>query len=209
MDEEEIPESVEKFVQSNMFSATTHLDEASEKSDVKLIAVPTTPRRGNRYSDGALKETLRAIGRNLKKGDAVSIECSVPPTTTEGWAKPILEEESGLEVDGEFALVFSPQRIYEGRALEDLEERYPKIVGGVGPRSTELFTAIYQRIARRGVIRMSGSTAAEASKLFEGVYRDVNIALANELASAWEEPAYRATPSFCRRNPDSSAYRSH
>jgi nucleotide sugar dehydrogenase len=182
MDEEEIPESVEKFVQSNMFSATTHLDEASEKSDVKLIAVPTTPRRGNRYSDGALKETLRAIGRNLKKGDAVSIECSVPPTTTEGWAKPILEEESGLEVDGEFALVFSPQRIYEGRALEDLEERYPKIVGGVGPRSTELFTAIYQRIARRGVIRMSGSTAAEASKLFEGVYRDVNIALANELA---------------------------
>lgn len=181
-DEAEIPESVEKFVQSDMFSATTDIAEASEKSDVKLIAVPTTPRRGKRYSSGALEKTLRAIGRNLKKGDAVSIECSVPPTTTEDWAKPILEEESGLEADGEFALAFSPQRIYEGRALEDLEERYPKIVGGVGPRSTEFFTVIYGRVARRGVIRMSSSTAAEASKLFEGVYRDVNIALANELA---------------------------
>ncbi len=182
VDEEEIPESVEKFVQSNMLSATTDLAEASKKTYVKFIAVPTTTGRGRRYSCNALEETLRAIGRNLKKGDAISIECSVPPTTTEGWAKPILEEESRLEADEDFALAFSPQRIYEGRALKDLEERYPKIVGGVGPRSTEFFAAIYRRIARRGVIRMNDSTAAEASKLFEGVYRDVNIALANELA---------------------------
>lgn len=182
LDEEGIPESVEKFVQSDAFSATTDLAEASEKSHVKLIAVPTTSRKGIRYSSNALEKTLRIIGRNLKKGGAVSIECSVPPTTTKGWAKPILEEESGLEADTEFALAFSPQRIYEGRALKDLEERYPKIVGGVGPRSTELFSTLYGRVARKGVIRMSGSTAAEANKLFEGVYRDVNIALANELA---------------------------
>jgi nucleotide sugar dehydrogenase len=181
-DEAKIPESVEKFVHCGLFSATADLAEASEKSDVKLIAVPTTPSRGKRYCGGALEKTLRLIGRSLKKGVAVSIECSVPPMTTEEWAKPILEGESGLKADEEFALAFSPQRIYEGRALEDLEERYPKIVGGVGPRSTEFFASIYRRIARKGVLMMSSSTAAELSKLFEGVYRDVNIALANELA---------------------------
>jgi len=182
-DEANLPESVEKFVHCGLFSATTDLVEASEKSDIKLIAVPTTPRQGKRYCSDALEKTLIIIGRSLKIGDAISIECSVPPTTTEKWARPILEGESGLKADEEFALAFSPQRIYEGRALEDLEERYPKIVGGVGPRSTEFFASIYRRIARKGVLMMSNSIAAELSKLFEGVYRDVNIALANELAT--------------------------
>ncbi|MEM2136730.1 MAG: nucleotide sugar dehydrogenase, partial [Candidatus Methanomethylicia archaeon] len=89
---------------------------------------------------------------------------------------------SGLRVEEDFALAFSPERIYEGRALEDLEVRYPKIVGGVGVKSTEFFSTLYSRIARRGVIKMSSARAAELSKIFEGVYRDVNIALANELA---------------------------
>ncbi|NIM45843.1 MAG: nucleotide sugar dehydrogenase, partial [Nitrososphaeria archaeon] len=100
----------------------------------------------------------------------------------EKWAKPILEEESLLTAGEDFALAFSPERVYEGRVLEDIEERYPKVVGGIDQNSTELFSILYTRIAKKGVLKMSSPTAAELSKLFEGIYRDVNIALANELS---------------------------
>jgi len=181
-DEPLMPESVEKFVSEGKFHATTDLVKASRDSEVKLIAVPTTLTEEKKFDGRALESALRSIGRGLKRGDAVSIECSVPPTTTENLAKPLLEKESNLRAEDDFALSISPERIYEGRVLEDLEEHYPKVIGGIGPRSTELFAALYSRIAKKGVHKMSSPRAAELSKLFEGVYRDVNIALANELA---------------------------
>ncbi|MEM2127616.1 MAG: nucleotide sugar dehydrogenase [Candidatus Bathyarchaeia archaeon] len=181
-DEPGIPEAVSEYTSKGRFQATTDLVRASEESDVKLVAVPTTLKEGGGFNSEPLERALRGIGRGLKRGDGVSIECTVPPTTTSGLARRILEEESGLEAEREFALAYSPERVYEGRILRDLEENYPKIVGGLGPKSTELFSTLYRRIARKGVIEMSTPTAAELSKLFEGVYRDVNIALANELA---------------------------
>jgi nucleotide sugar dehydrogenase len=181
-DEPLVPESVKKFVSEGKFHATTDLIKASQVSEVKFIAVPTALTEEKRFDGRALESALRGIGRGLKQGDAISIECSVPPTTTENLAKPILEKESGLKAEEDFALAASPERIYEGRVLEDLEERYAKVIGGIAPRSTELFATLYSRIARKGIHRMSSSRAAELSKLFEGVYRDVNIALANELA---------------------------
>jgi nucleotide sugar dehydrogenase len=180
-DEPQIPQAVEYFVRDGRFIATTDLIKASENSDVKFITVPTTTSKKG-FDAKALELALRKLGRGLKKGDAVSIECTVPPTTTEKWAKPILEEESNLEAGKDFALAFSPERVYEGRVLEDIEERYPKIVGGIDQKSTELFSILYGRIAKKGVLKMSSSTAAELSKVFEGIYRDVNIALANELS---------------------------
>jgi len=181
-DEPLIPESVKKFVSEGKFHATTDLIKASQESEAKFIAVPTTLTEEKKFNGRALESALRSIGGGLKRGDAVSIECSVPPTTTTNLAKPLLEKESGLKAEEDFALGVSPERIYEGRVLEDLEGRYPKVVGGIGPRSTELFATLWGRVARKGVVKMSSSTAAELSKLFEGVYRDVNIALANELA---------------------------
>jgi nucleotide sugar dehydrogenase len=180
-DEPHIPEAVESFVNQGRLKATTDLIEASKKSDVKFVTVPTTF-SSKRFDGEALESALRNLGRGLKRGDAVSIECTVPPTTTEEWARPILEDESHLVAGKDFALVFSPERIYEGRVLEDIEERYPKVVGGIDQESTELFSTLYGRIAKKGVIKMSSATAAELSKLFEGIYRDVNIALANELS---------------------------
>ena len=185
LDEPGVPDAVQFYVKNGRFKATTDLIKASETSDVKLVTVPTT-RTERCFEEKALESALRAIGNGLKEGGAVSIECSVPPTTTERWAKPILEEESGLVAERDFALAFSPERIFEGRALEDIEERYPKIVGGIGPNSAELFSSLYKRVAKKGVIRMRSSTEAELAKLFEGIYRDVNIALANELAGVCE-----------------------
>jgi nucleotide sugar dehydrogenase len=182
LDEPNIPQAVRSFVREGRFNATTDLVKASENSDVKFVTVPTTTISKKGFNGEALELALRSMGRGLKKGDAVSIECTVPPTTTEKWVKPILEEESLLVAGEEFALAFSPERVYEGRVLEDIEERYTKIVGGIDHKSTELFSILYGRIAKKGVLEMSSSTVAELSKVFEGIYRDVNIALANELS---------------------------
>jgi len=181
LDEPQVPQAVDSYVKKGKFEATTDLVDASEKTVVKFVTVPTT--KSTKGFDGeALELALRRLGKGVKKGDAVSIECTVPPTTTEKWVKPILEEESRLVAGEDFALAYSPERVYQGRVLEDIEERYPKVVGGIDRKSTELFSILYSQIVKKGVIDMSSATAAELSKVFEGVYRDVNIALANELS---------------------------
>jgi nucleotide sugar dehydrogenase len=100
---------------------------------------------------------------------------------------PILEKESGFKAETDFYMIYNPERIYEGRAIEDIEQRYPAIVSGAGVRSVNIGTKIYSIIFKKGVIAMSSIRTAETEKLLEGVYRDVNIALANELAKFCEK----------------------
>lgn len=161
---------------------TTDGVEASRLSNVKIITVPVYLGKDKRPIFDSLKSALEAVGRGLGAGDLVIIESSVPPGTTLDVALPLLERVSGLRVERDFALAYSPERIYVGRAIADIEERYPKIIGGVGPVSSRVAAALYGYIAKRGVMVLSSPTAAEFEKLAEGVYRDVNIALANEIA---------------------------
>jgi nucleotide sugar dehydrogenase len=160
--------------------ATSDGKEASVKSDVKIIAVPSMMADG-KPDLSAISSVAESIASGLKRGDLVILESSVPPGTTRYLLKPILEEKSGLSL-GEFGLAYSPERISEGRALRDIVESYPKIIGGVDERSGEIASILYSVISKRGVIRVSNELVAEFEKLAEGVYRDVNIALANELA---------------------------
>ena len=160
--------------------ATSDGREASAKSDVKIIAVPSIVVDGE-PDLSAITSVAESIASGLKRGDLVILESSVPPGTTRYLLKPILEEGSGLSL-GEFGLAYSPERISEGRALRDIIESYPKIIGGVDERSGEVASILYSVISKRGVIRVSNELVAEFEKLAEGVYRDVNIALANELA---------------------------
>lgn len=83
-------------------------------------------------------------------------------------------------------MVYNPERIYEGRALQDIEENYPAIISSIGPDSQKISHTLYSMIFRKGILMMSNIRTAEAEKLFEGVYRDVNIALANEMAKLCE-----------------------
>ncbi len=155
---------------------------ASRESEVKIVTVPIYLDKFKRPIFDSFKGALTNIARGLSKGDLVLIESSVPPGTTLNVAKPLLEGVSGLKAESDFALAYSPERIYVGRALADIEERYPKVIGAVGPNSLRVASALYGVIAKKGVLKMSNPTAAEFEKLAEGAYRDVNIALANELA---------------------------
>ncbi len=175
-------QAISKYVSEGRLKATLNGKEASLESEVKLITVPVRLDE-RRFPDlSALESAAISIGEGLKRGDLVILESSVPPGTTRSFLKPILEEISGLHVEKDFGLAYSPERIAEGRAIRDIVENYPKIVGGIGPRSSKVASVLYSVVARRGVIRMKNDVAAELEKLVEGVYRDVNIALANEIA---------------------------
>ncbi|MGC8937130.1 MAG: nucleotide sugar dehydrogenase [Candidatus Methanomethylicaceae archaeon] len=181
-DEPGINEWIKRGVEEKKFYATHDGIDASRRSDVKIIVVPTILNAEKRLDNTSLVKVTENIGKGLKTGDVVILECTVPPLTTENLIKPILEKESGLRAETDFGLAYSPERIYEGRALKDIEDNYPKVVGGIGPKSTEAVASLYECIAKKGVIRLKGPREAEASKVFEGIYRDVNIALANEFA---------------------------
>lgn len=154
---------------------------ASNDSKLKMICVPVLI-KNNRADLSAVKEVAISIGNGLKKNDIVSLHPSVPPSTTEKFLIPILEKSSGLKPGSDFYVVYNPERIYEGRAIFDIEEGHPGVVSAQDGYSLDLAEKIFSLIYNKGLIKILGIKTAEAEKLFEGVYRDVNIALANELA---------------------------
>jgi nucleotide sugar dehydrogenase len=176
-----VNEAFEKGIINKKLSIYDDLVEASKDSFLKMICVPVLAADGS-ADLSAVKNVAVAIGKGLKKNDVVALNPSVPPGTTEDVVIPILQKQSGLTVENDFYIVYNPERIYEGRAIEDIEQRYPGIVAGSGKKSLEISKKVLSFIYQKGVIAMSNIKSAETEKLFEGVYRDVNIALANELA---------------------------
>jgi len=182
-----VNEAFSKGLKEKKFYVYDDLMKASQDAHFKLICVPVLLTDSFSADLAAIKQVASAIGRGLKKGDIVSLNPSVPPGTSEDVILPILEKESGLQIERDFYMVYNPERIYEGRAIEDIEERYPAVVAGAGPKSLEIGSKLYSLVAKKGVITMSSMRVAETEKLLEGVYRDVNIALANELAKFCEK----------------------
>ena len=176
-----VNEAFEKGIINKKLSIYDDLVEASKDSFLKMICVPVLAADGT-ADLSAVKNVALAIGKGLKKNDVVALNPSVPPGTTEDVVIPILQKQSGLTVENDFYVVYNPERIYEGRAIEDIEQRYPGVVAGSGKKSLEISKKVFSFIYQKGVIAMSNIKSAETEKLFEGVYRDVNIALANELA---------------------------
>ncbi|HUG97284.1 MAG TPA: nucleotide sugar dehydrogenase, partial [Nitrososphaera sp.] len=182
-----VNEAFSKGLKEKRFYVCDDPVRASQNASFKMICVPVLLTDSFSADLAAVKQVASAIGRGLKKGDVVSLNPSVPPGTSEDVVLPILEKESRLQAERDFYMVYNPERIYEGRAIEDIEERYPAVVAGAGPKSLEIGSNLYSLIARKGVIRMSSMRTAETEKLLEGVYRDVNIALANEMAKFCEK----------------------
>ena len=180
-----VEEAIAEGLRSGNLKLMSDAVEASRQSRVKVVTVPVLFNLSDKVVRlDAFVDALTSIAEGLGSGDLVVIESSVPPGTTERVAKSVLEAVSGLKAEDEFLLAYSPERIYVGRALRDLEENYPKVVAGVGPKSLDAVARLYSLISRKGVVRLSSTTAAEFEKLAEGVYRDVVIALSNELALA-------------------------
>lgn len=181
-----LDELVHETVTAGALDATTDTVAAATAATIHVVIVPTPITNEKEPDLSILDSVIDDIAEGLSAGDLVIIECTVPPRTTADRVKPQLVEQSGLSAES-FGVAFCPERTSSGRALEDIRGAYPKVVGGVDEESTELAAAIYDAINEKGVIPVSDATTAECVKVFEGLYRDVNIALANELATFADE----------------------
>ncbi len=149
--------------------------------DVYVVTVPTPIDSAKRPDLGALQSASRAVGKVLSSGNIVVYESTVYPGATEEDCAPILAEVSGLKINEDFFLGYSPERINPG----DKEHRVTdilKVTSGSTPQVAEFIDALYRRVIRAGTYQASSIRVAEAAKVIENTQRDVNIALVNELA---------------------------
>ena len=131
-----------------------------------------------------MESAIRSLGRILKNGDLVVVETTFPPGTTDTKIRSWLEESSGLG-STEFHLAYSPERIMTGYSISRLRD-FPKIIGGTDEESGLLAYDVYKKFISN-LHLVSSAKVAEMIKVMEGCYRDVNIALANELLKISED----------------------
>ncbi|WP_276261523.1 nucleotide sugar dehydrogenase [Haloglomus litoreum] len=176
-----LPALVAETVADGSLTATTEGEAAAAAAAVHVIIVPTTLHEDGVPDLSTLRAVLGTVGAGLSPDDLVLVESTVPPRTCEDVVVPLLSQASGLAPDA-FGVAFCPERTASGRALTDIRGAYPKVVGGVDPASTRAAARLYEHLTDNEVVTVADATTAEAVKVFEGIYRDVNIALANELA---------------------------
>ncbi|MFG3346786.1 nucleotide sugar dehydrogenase [Streptomyces sp. NPDC048018] len=149
-----------------------------------VICAPTPSGPDGALDLTAVTDAVRALAARLRPHTTVVLESPVPPGTTEGPLRELLETGSGLRAGRDFHLAYSPGRIDPGgrgahgaHALAGT----PKVIGGLTPACTESAAAFYGRLTDK-VVRARGPREAETVKLLETNFRHVNIALVNEMA---------------------------
>ncbi|MFJ2414309.1 nucleotide sugar dehydrogenase [Streptomyces brevispora] len=163
---------------SDLLDATTDPDYLGECSVIALC-VPTPVDARGVPDLGPLLSAARTVRRHLSAGQLVIIESTTYPGTTDGVIRDILEE-SGLVAGEDFFLAFSPERVDPGNTRYGFHNT-PKVVGGLTPECGTRAAAFYGKLTER--VHVTRSTReAEAAKILENTYRQVNLALVNEFA---------------------------
>ncbi|EHQ34381.1 nucleotide sugar dehydrogenase [Methanoplanus limicola] len=177
------------------FECTSDFSKLSECDAITLaIQTPFESREDLIPNFEPLIEGIRNAGRYLTPGTLVVLESTITPGTTEGMARKILEEESGLVAGEDFCLAHAPERVMVGRLLRNIRE-HDRIVGGIksyGPDgilldgidspSTKRAMELYGPVLTKGKLIPMSATAAETTKTAENTFRDLQIAAANQLA---------------------------
>ena len=161
--------------------ATLDGAEAAREADVVVLIVPIILDETSHPDHRSMDAAVAAIAPGVHAGSLVIFETTLPVGDTRGRYAPRLAEASGLTLEEDLFVAFSPERLYSGSALRNLAT-YPKLVGGLGPASTARAAAFYDSVLDADVVAMSSAETAEFAKLADTTYRDVNIALANEFA---------------------------
>jgi UDP-N-acetyl-D-glucosamine dehydrogenase len=146
--------------------------------DVLIVCVPTLLRKSKDLDVSCLLEAAKNVRKTLKKGQLIILGSTTYPGVTEELALPILEE-TGLVVGKDFFLAFSPERIDLSNKKFDIKNT-PKIVGSVCAKCASLALAVYSFFTE--VCKVLSTQTAEMVKLLENTFREVNIALVNEVA---------------------------
>ncbi|MGO4049132.1 nucleotide sugar dehydrogenase [Staphylococcus pseudintermedius] len=177
IEEPGLQEAYEEVLATGKFKAS----QTPEEADAFIIAVPT-PNNDDQYEScdiSIVMSATKSIIPYLKKGNTVIVESTIAPRTMDDHVKPLLEEH-GFTIGEDLYLVHCPERVLPGKILEELIHNN-RIIGGMTPACIEAGKRVYSTFVKGEMIETNARTA-EMSKLMENTYRDLNIALANELA---------------------------
>src|SRR4051812_16645370 len=165
-------------VTAGKLRATTDMGKLADMDAID-ICVPTPLRKTKDPDLSYIVMAVDAVAAVPRRGKLVILESTTYPGTTDEVVQPKLEA-GGLKADIDFFLAFSPERVDPGNP-HFKTSNIPKVVGGTGPKSTELAAALYGQIVDQ-VVTVSSTRVAEMVKLLENTFRAVNIGLANEIA---------------------------
>jgi UDP-N-acetyl-D-mannosaminuronate dehydrogenase/intein/homing endonuclease len=193
-------ESVNELVATGKLSATTDFSKL-RKTDAVVICVPTPLRKTKEPDISYILAAAEQVCVHIQAPQLIILESTTYPGTTDEVLLPMLEE-TGLKLDKDFFLAFSPERVDPGNP-QFQTHNIPKVVGGVSKASMEVAAALYQTIVDR-VHQVSSARVAETAKLLENTFRSVNIAMVNEIAQlcyhlgidSWEVIQAAATKPF-------------
>ena len=176
-----LAEALRAAVEAGTLWATTDTTAGAMEADVVIVIVPVALTGTLEVDFRHIDSAAGAVGAGLRRGALVVFESTLPVGTTRKRLVPLLERSAELTAGVDFAVAFSPERVYSGRIFSDLAA-YPKVVGGIDRASTARAAGFYRQLLKAPVLSLGSCEAAEYVKLVETTYRDVNIALANEFA---------------------------
>jgi len=177
-----LAEKLSKLI--GVIKATTDVKELA-KAGVVLVCVPT-PAKENKPDLSFIEQACKSIAEVLQKGQLIIIESTVYPGTVETVVKPLLEEnKSGLKAGKDFFLGHCPERIDPGNEKFTIKN-IPRVLACISKEGTEKAKAFYSSILDAEVVVLSSVEAAEAVKVVENTFRDINIAFVNELAKSFD-----------------------
>lgn len=176
---------VYEVVQTGALRAST----TPEKADAFIIAVPTPINKDKTAMMDYVAQATENIVPYLEEGNIVILESTSPPGTVENLMMPILKK-CAFDPYEKLYVAHSPERVIPGKILIELVENN-RIIGGINMKSAEKVKGLYESFVK-GEIYLTNATTAEMCKLMENTFRDVNIALANELAKICEQMGINA-----------------
>ena len=193
-------DSIKQSVDAGRLSATTDFSQLRQ-CDAIIICVPTPLRKTKEPDVSFILAAAEQIKNYLRRGQLIILESTTYPGTTDEVLLPMLEE-TGLKLDEDFLIAFSPERVDPGNP-QFQTHNIPKVVGGVTDDSTEAAALLYSQIVNE-VHSVSSARVAETAKLLENTFRAVNIGMANEMArlcyalniDTWEVIRAAATKPF-------------
>ena len=179
----------DKYILDNIkykINATTDFSVVSHSKFI-IVCVQTPIQKNNTPDLKPLKYALNSISKYLNNKQIVIIESTVAPRTCREIAKPILEQ-SGFKIGKDIYLAHCPERIDPGNEKWTIE-KIPRVIGALSIKGLKKATIFYESIIDAPIIKLSSIEAAEATKIVENTFRDINIAFVNELAKSFDKLA--------------------
>lgn len=176
-------ENKERLLNKNL----TYTADPSELSQcpVIIVAVPTPIDNFKKPDLGLVEAASKTVGKVLKPGTIVVFESTVYPGVTEKLCGSILTKESGLKLNVDFWLGYSPERVNPGDK-EHTIDKIMKVVSGSTLEAARVLSSVYGSVITAGIHTAPSIATAEAAKVIENTQRDLNIALVNELAMLFD-----------------------